>query len=163
MSTQDKPPRRPGLVARWFFRAPVALYRIGLGGLMPTQLLLTTVGRRSGRPHRAVVDILEHDGATGTYYVGSAYGANADWYRNLKANPAVRVQIGRRMFAAQAGILDDERAAELVLKSRREQGRWRRLYERAAYRLVGLRADTEEDVRASLAEIKVVAIRAEPQ
>ncbi len=159
----DKPVRRPGLFARWFFRGPLLAYRVGLGAMVGNWLLLTTVGRRSGRPHRVVVDVFDYDSATDTYYVGSAYGVNADWYRNLEANPDVRVQVGRRSFAAQASILDDERASELVLKSWRKQGRWRRLYERAAYRLVGLRVDTDEDVRAALAEIKVVAIRAQPE
>jgi hypothetical protein len=36
------------------------LYRIGLGRLMPGQVMLTTVGRKSGQPRRAVVDLLKH-------------------------------------------------------------------------------------------------------
>ena len=51
--------RRHGLLMRWLLRAPVLVYRLGLGGLMPGRpmlgglmpghLMLTTVGRRSGR------------------------------------------------------------------------------------------------------------------
>ena len=95
--------RRHGLLMRWLLRAPVLVYRIGLGGLMlgrpmlgglmPGHLMLTTVGRRSGRPHRVVVDMWQ-DTATDSYYVASGFGEHADWYRNLRANPEIRVAGG---------------------------------------------------------------------
>ncbi len=156
MSKQDKP-RRPGLLLRWFLRAPVVLYRIGLGGLMPMQLQLTTVGRKSGRPRQAVVDVLRHDAATDTYYVASAYGAHSDWYRNLQANPSVRVQVRRRKFAARATALPKEEGERIVLDF------WRRhrAYSRFAFSLVGLRMTTEEEVRAAAAQMRVVAIQPE--
>ena len=157
MSRRDRPLRRPGLLLRWFFRAPVVLYRIGLGGLMPMQLLLTTVGRKSGQPRRAVVDVLGHDAATDTYYVTSVYGAHADWYRNLQANPAVRVQVRWRRFRAQATSLPREEAEEVLLDF------WRRhrLYSRIMFRLVGLKLTTEEEVRTVGEQMRVVAIQPE--
>jgi deazaflavin-dependent oxidoreductase (nitroreductase family) len=36
------------------------------------------------------------------YVVGAGLGGRTDWYRNLQANPAVTVQVGRRSFAAHA-------------------------------------------------------------
>jgi len=149
--------RRPGLLLRVFFRAPVVLYRIGLGGLMPMQLLLTTVGRKSGRPRQAVVDVLRRDAATDTYYVVSAYGARSDWYRNLQANPAVRVQVRWRRFAARATILAKEEAEKVLLDFRRQH----RLYSRVTLRLVGLKAATEEEVRAAAGQLRVVTIQPE--
>lgn len=133
------------------------LYRIGLGGLMPMQLLLTTVGRKSGQPRRAVVDVLGHDAATDTYYVVSAYGERSDWYRNLQANPAVRVQVRWRKFSARATILPEEEAEEFLLDF------WRRhrLYVRTMFRLIGLKVGTEEEARAAAAEMRVVAIQPE--
>ncbi len=147
--------RRPGLLLRWFFRAPVLLYRIGLGGLMFGQLQLTTVGRKSGRSHRTVVDVLGHDTVTDTYHVLSAYGGHSDWYRNLQANPTMRVQVRRRKFPARATTLPKEKAEEVLL------GFWRRhrLYVRTMLRLIGLKAATEEEVRAAAAEMKIVAIQ----
>jgi deazaflavin-dependent oxidoreductase (nitroreductase family) len=126
------------------------MYRIGLGGLMPGQLLLTTVGRKSGRPRQAVVDLLRHDAATDTYYVVSAYGARSDWYRNLEANPTLRVQVRGHKFPARATILPSEEAAEMLV----DYWRRHRLYARATMRLVGLKAASEEEVR-------LVAIRPE--
>jgi deazaflavin-dependent oxidoreductase (nitroreductase family) len=157
VSKQRSSVRRPGMVGRLFFRAPIMLYRIGLGGLMPMQLLLTTVGRKSGRPRQAVVDVLRHDAATDAYYVVSAYGARSDWYRNLQANPAVRVQVRWRRFAARATILPQDEAEELLL----DYWRHHRLYARVTMRLVGLKAATEEEVRAAAGQLRVVAIQPE--
>jgi deazaflavin-dependent oxidoreductase (nitroreductase family) len=133
------------------------LYRVGLGGLMPMQLLLTTVGRKSGRPRQAVVDVLRHDVATDTYYVVSAYGTRSDWYRNLQANPAVRVQVRWRKFAARATILAKEEAEEVLL----DHWRRHRLYSRVTLRLVGLKAASEDEVRSAAGQLRVVAIQPE--
>ena len=157
MSKLDQPLRRPGMLLRLFFRTPVMLYRIGLGGFMRGQLLLTTVGRKSGRPRRAVVDVLRHDAATDTYYVASAYGARSDWYRNLEANPTLRAQVRWRRFPARATILPKEKAEEMLVDF------WRRhrLYSRATMRLVGLKAASEEEVRAVARQMRLVAIQPE--
>jgi deazaflavin-dependent oxidoreductase (nitroreductase family) len=145
------------MLLRLFFRTPVMLYRIGLGGLMPGQVLLTTVGRKSGRPRRAVVDVLRHDAVTDTYYVASAYGARSDWYRNLEANPTLRVQVRWRRFPARAIFLSQEETEDMLVDF------WRRhrLYSRATMRLVGLKAASEEEVRAVARQMRLVAIQPE--
>lgn len=148
-------PPRPGRFLRWFYRAPVLLYDIGLGGLMLGQLRLTTVGRASGRPRRTVVDVVGHDAATDTYYVVSAYGRRSDWYRNLQANPNARVQVRRREFSARAETLPGEEAEPLFLDFCRRH----RLYVRTMFRLIGIKVDTDEDARAAAAEMRVVAIK----
>ena len=147
----------PGGLLRRFFRAPIMMYRIGLGGLMPGQLLLTTVGRKSGRPRRTVVDVLRHDAATDTYYVASAYGARSDWYRNLEANPTLRVQVRWRKFPARATILPKEEAADMLV----DYWRRHRLYARATMRMVGVKAASEEEVRAVAGQMRLVAIQPE--
>ena len=156
MSKRDRP-RRPGLLLRWFYRAPVLMYRIGLGRLMFGQVMLTTVGRKSGQPRRAVVDLLKHDAATDTYYVVSAYGGGSDWYRNLEANPAVKVQARGRKFSARAATLPPDEAEEVLV----DYWRRHRLYVRTMFRLIGLKAATEEEARVTAAEMRVVAIRPE--
>lgn len=150
-------PRRPGPLKRWLFRAPVLMYRIGLGGLLLGQVMVTTVGRKSGQPRRAVVDLLKRDVATDTYYVVSAYGRGSDWYRNLEANPAVKVQARGRKFSARATTLAPEEAEEVLL----DYWRRHRLLARMLLSLVGLRVTTEEEARAAAAEMRVVAIRPE--
>jgi deazaflavin-dependent oxidoreductase (nitroreductase family) len=152
-------PRRPGPLRRWFFRAPVLMYRVGLGGLMPAQVMLTTVGHKSGRPRLVVVDVLKHDAATDTYYVASAYGPRSDWYRNLQANPELQVQVGWRKLRARAATLPPDGAEELVLDLWRQHGRLYRLYFDWGLRLVGLKARDEQELRAAVAEMRIVALR----
>jgi deazaflavin-dependent oxidoreductase (nitroreductase family) len=74
-------------------------------------LLLTTVGRKSGR---TVITPLQYEEIDGVYYVGSARGARADWFQNLLAQPRVRVQVAAHSFEAEAEpILDPRRIADL--------------------------------------------------
>ena len=63
---------------------------------------ITTKGRRTGKPHSILVDVIEHDSMTDVYYVSSAYGSGADWVKNIKANPVFNVQVGRRRFKAES-------------------------------------------------------------
>jgi deazaflavin-dependent oxidoreductase (nitroreductase family) len=56
-------------------------------------------GRKTGRLHQVVVMVLRHDPETGEAVICSAWGQDADWVRNIRARPAVRVQIGRDSFA----------------------------------------------------------------
>lgn len=75
-------------------------------GLAPTRvvLLLTTTGRKSGLPR---ITPLQYEEIDGSYYLGSARGMRADWLRNIQANPAVEVQVGKRNFKARAEVVDD--------------------------------------------------------
>jgi deazaflavin-dependent oxidoreductase (nitroreductase family) len=139
------------------------LYRLGLGGLglgglTGERIMLTMVGRRSGKPRRAVVDVMSHDTAGDTYYVLSVYGERSDWYRNLQANPALRAQVGWRRFAAKATILPESDAGQMMVEYARRHPR----YTRAIMRVVGLKGDwSEETLRAVGAQMRVVAIQAE--
>jgi deazaflavin-dependent oxidoreductase (nitroreductase family) len=81
-------------------------------GLVPT-LLLTTVGRRSGR----LLTLPLIFGRSGPNYVVVASKGGAPthpaWYLNLQANPEVRVQVKAEKFAAHAHTAD--RAERAVL------------------------------------------------
>ncbi|QES52546.1 nitroreductase family deazaflavin-dependent oxidoreductase [Streptomyces venezuelae] len=70
---------------------------------VPT-LLLTTVGRHSGRAVRTPL-IYGEDPDTGRYILVASAGGGAEhphWYRNLDADPVVRVQVGPEIFQAKA-------------------------------------------------------------
>ncbi len=67
-------------------------------------LLLTTTGRKSGQPR---VTPLQYEEEDGVFYVGSARGTQADWFRNLIACPRVRVQIRTEAFDAIAEPITD--------------------------------------------------------
>jgi deazaflavin-dependent oxidoreductase (nitroreductase family) len=83
--------------SRAVVRAPILVYRCGLGWLFGRRLvLLTHVGRRSGRPRQVVLEVVGRGSTPGSYIVASGYGSRAHWYRNVLAHPEVTYQVGRR-------------------------------------------------------------------
>lgn len=83
--------------SRALVRAPILLYRCGLGGLLGRRVvLLTHVGRRTGRRRQVVLEVVGRGEAAGSYLVASGYGSRAQWYRNVLADPEVTFQVGRR-------------------------------------------------------------------
>ena len=90
---------RPGPVIRLLFRTPVWLYDRNLGWLLGKRFLcLTHVGRKSGIRYRTVLEVIGSKPAAGEIMVVAGLGPSSDWYRNIQANPAVEVILGRRRF-----------------------------------------------------------------
>lgn len=82
------------LRVRGLVRAPIWLYRIRLGAVFGSRLLLLEhVGRTTGTTRRVVLEVVSRP-APGRYVVASGFGEAAQWYRNIRANPTVRVQLG---------------------------------------------------------------------
>ncbi|HZS24382.1 MAG TPA: nitroreductase family deazaflavin-dependent oxidoreductase [Gaiellaceae bacterium] len=71
-------------------------------------LLLTTTGRKSGRPHTTPM-VYTRDGDRLLVYASKA-GAptHPDWYLNLVANPRVTVEVGAERYEATATPLERE-------------------------------------------------------
>lgn len=75
-------------------------------------LLLTTIGRKSGLDR---VTPLQYEELDGLIYVASVRGQAADWFRNIQANPRVKVQIkGVQLDAIAEPITDPERIADFL-------------------------------------------------
>jgi deazaflavin-dependent oxidoreductase (nitroreductase family) len=76
-------------------------------------LLLTTTGRRTGKPHTAPLYFAEDGGRY--IIIASKGGSDHDpqWYLNLAANPAVDVQIRDDKFRATARTADADEKARL--------------------------------------------------
>jgi deazaflavin-dependent oxidoreductase (nitroreductase family) len=67
--------------------------------------LLETTGRTSGLPrHTPVGNGLAGD----TFWLIAAHGTQADYVRNLQANPTVRMKIGRQWRSGTAVLLPDD-------------------------------------------------------
>lgn len=146
--------KRPGRLLRTLFRLPLVLYRLGLGSLMGMQILLTTVGRRTGRHYKVVVDIIEHDKTKDTYYISAAFGPRSDWYLNLRANPIVQAQIGLRKFTVRTTTLPLDEAEDILVKFAHRHPR----FVRVMMRVIGVRISwSEEDVRTLALKMPVIA------
>lgn len=61
-----------------------------------------------------VAMVLAYDQASRRAVVCSAWGPDADWVRNLRAGPAVRVDIGRETFAPSHRFLTQDEAVGVV-------------------------------------------------
>ncbi|MEO7373795.1 MAG: nitroreductase family deazaflavin-dependent oxidoreductase [Terrimesophilobacter sp.] len=102
-----------GLVrVRWLVRAPIWLYRARLGFLFGERLLmLEHTGRKSGLLRLAVLEIVARP-APDRYIVASAFGTRAQWFRNVRANPQVRLYLGsHRPRAAMARVLTSDQSS----------------------------------------------------
>ena len=72
-------------------------------------LYLTTIGRRTGRPHEIEIWYVA---AAGRFYVLAEHFHAAQWVKNLVRDPRVRVRVGDRTFAASARPLDPTRDSD---------------------------------------------------
>lgn len=76
---------------------------------------LTTTGRVTGHPHRIEIWFAIDQN---TLYMLSGGGDRSDWFKNLRREPAVTVQIGTGKFEGRARVVtdptEDEHARALV-------------------------------------------------
>ncbi|MEU4546792.1 nitroreductase family deazaflavin-dependent oxidoreductase [Nonomuraea dietziae] len=114
MQIVNKPDPPTGL-RRKLWRLPIRLYRTGLGPLMGRRImLLTHIGRVSGRPRQAVIEVIEH-GEHG-YVAASGFGPRADWYQNVMKTPNVTIQIGGRALPVTATPLTADEGANIMAR-----------------------------------------------
>ena len=105
---------KPSRAFKWLFRFPLLLNALGLNYLIPVwMLLLTTTGRKTGKPHTTPVECLFRP-EENCFWIMSGWRGSTDWCRNILINPKVAVQIGRRKFAAVAMQLDEEEVVEYL-------------------------------------------------
>lgn len=110
MAATSNPPQG---FSRLMYRAPIWLYRAHLGFLLGQRfLLLSHVGRKSGKPRQAVLEVANYLPEKDTYIVASGFGFKSDWYLNLNVHPDVTIQIGRRHMAVKANLLSAEESGE---------------------------------------------------
>lgn len=101
-------------VRRWLHKAPVALWRLGLGPLLGRVcILLTTRGRKSGRPRRTALARWMVDGHL---YAWCPYGGRAQWYRNVMIDPRVTVQTHGGSGAASVVMVEDDDELALIYR-----------------------------------------------
>lgn len=138
--------KRPTGITRLFFRAPIWLYTINLGWLLGNRMLkMIHTGRISGEPRQVVLEVVRHDTSNDTYYIAAAWGEASDWVKNIRANPQVRVQVGRRKFVMLAEQLTPQQGELVILDySQRHPTAMMNLARYMGYKLDGSEADFRE-------------------
>jgi len=105
----------PAGLTRSLFRIPIHLYRLRLGWLFGSRLLLLNhIGRVSGKPRQTILEVAEHDGDS--YVVASGRGPTAAWYRNIVHTPDVTIQVGTRTIPVTAIPLDKDEGAQVFVR-----------------------------------------------
>lgn len=109
---------------RWLNRGfMVPVLRAGFGPLLVSPfggyiLVLTTLGRKTGRPRHTPVNYALLDGDV---YCIAGFGQVADWYRNLAAIPEVAVQLPAGRIWGRGDTVQDPalrlRVARQVLRN----------------------------------------------
>ena len=117
--------RLAGLATRAFIAVHSALYALSdgrIGGRMGTLriLLLTTTGRRTGRP-RTVPLVFFEDGER-LVVIASKGGAPRDpqWWENLQKHPEAEVRVGAERRRMRARLASPEERARLWPRIKQE-------------------------------------------
>ncbi|TDK95709.1 nitroreductase family deazaflavin-dependent oxidoreductase [Mycobacterium paragordonae] len=109
------------LRSRRLVRAPIWIYRARAGALFGSRtLMLEHIGRKSGRPRYVVLEVVDHP-APGSYVVPSGFGRKAQWFRNIEANPRVRVYVGSHAPAPAAARILSQQEVDRVLATYRDR------------------------------------------
>lgn len=82
----------------------------------PPMLILHTIGRRSGKEHLTPMRCLPGDGSW--YVFGSAHGSerDPDWVRNLRANPAIEIEVGTERIPVLATELSGQERDDIFAR-----------------------------------------------
>lgn len=122
------------------------LYRISNGKIMGSMaglniLLLTTIGRKSGKPRTTPLGYFEHGDAYVIIASNAGMDKHPDWFLNLKANPAIKIRIREKEMQATARVASAEQRKNLWDK------------------LVGLSPQYERYTRRTKREIPVILLQ----
>lgn len=106
---KERPSWLRSRLAKWALLA----YRLGLGRLAGRWVLvLTTRGRGTGRVRKTPL-WYARDGDV--VYCFSGWGTTSDWYRNVKADPLVSLEVGKDRWQATAKLVHAPTQRERVL------------------------------------------------
>jgi deazaflavin-dependent oxidoreductase (nitroreductase family) len=116
MPEKIKDVKPPTGLSRFLYRLPIWFYKLHIGWLLGGRfLLLSHIGRKSGQPRQAVLEVVGHDKDTNTYYVASGFGSKSQWFQNLQQTPDVNIQVGRKKMPVTARILPPEESGQTMV------------------------------------------------
>src|SRR3981081_1949689 len=112
--------RRASVWLRALLKVPSLVYRGPLAGVLRYRcvLLLTTRGRKTGRPRTGAVSFMPLEDH---FVVFSGWGVGSNWFKNIRVHPEVTVRVGRKQMRATAQAAagpERRRALRLQMQAR---------------------------------------------
>lgn len=127
---------KPTGALKHVLRAPAWVFRARLGFIFGRRIvMLEHIGRRSGKLRRTPLEVVQRDGDA--YVLCSGTGPDADWWRNIKAQPASALWVGSKRCRVDQRFLDGTEAATVLAG-------YEHAHPKAAQRLLAL-LDREHD------------------
>jgi F420H(2)-dependent quinone reductase len=115
--------KRPSVLYRWCFRTLSAvhgfLYRRGLGRSMGRmqQILLTTTGRKSGKPHTVPLGAVPEGDSWVVIASFNGQDVHPSWWLNLLAHPQATIQVNDRVISVRMLEITDAADRERIWKT----------------------------------------------
>lgn len=138
------------------FKLPNLLYRLRLGWLLGKRFMqLVHLGRHTGKVRRTVLAVLHFDPETREILAVSAW-KGSDWYYNIQATPALRVETGRVHYVPDQRTLSPEEITAAFMEYRKQHP----YFSRIICRIPGWKWDSTYDEFLALAHsLRGVAFR----
>jgi deazaflavin-dependent oxidoreductase (nitroreductase family) len=146
---------------RYVLRVPVWLYRWHCGWLLGHRfLLLVHTGRRTGRRHSTMLEVVQYRQDPFEVVVMSGFGRGSNWLRNLTAGGDAEIIIRTTRFPATWRELGEAEAAIVMADYEQRNRLAAPLVRMVLGRLVGWRYDGSDAARHRLVrELPLVAFR----
>ena len=110
--------REPGRLLWAINLIPKLIFKLRLSRLYGARFALVTHrGRKSGQPRTVIVETADGSLESGRLVYIVAYGKRAQWYKNLKAAPAVRLEIAGRVYKEPRHEFLDREGTERAIAS----------------------------------------------
>jgi deazaflavin-dependent oxidoreductase (nitroreductase family) len=139
-------PKPPAFISP-FFKLPLVLYRLDLGWMMGKRFMVVThVGRRSGKVYQSVLAVVGFDPKTSGIKAVSPW-SSSNWFRNIQATPALEVQTAGVRYVPVQRFLSPEEIASSFVEFRREHP----IFSRMVARIPGWNIDSTYDEFLELA------------
>jgi deazaflavin-dependent oxidoreductase (nitroreductase family) len=152
---------KPQGVLRYLLHVPVWLYRWNLGWLLGHRfLLLVHSGRRTGRRHETVLEVMQYRKVVREAVVMSGFGRSSDWLLNIQAEPDFEVIIGAHRYKAQYRLLGEAEAAQVFREYERKNHLMYPILRYVLSRLLNWQYHgSDADVRNLVSQLPLIAFR----
>lgn len=149
-----KPPRG---IEKALFKLPNFFYNIGLGSIMGHRFVqLAHVGRKSGRVHKTVVEVVDYDADHRRIYIASGFRQKSDWYKNILKTPQIEINFRGKLHEAVANELNQAEAEGVLLNYAHQHP----LAMKELARFMGYEIDgSDGDVRLLAAELPLIEVQ----